>query len=162
MADRAALPVVCVLDVPDECRSEDRQKLVSSLCGTYQQLLKAQPTATLKFLITSRPCDVMQRWFEHSVSGFPYARLRGEDESVRIQNEVALVIDQQVDNLAAQYGLLRQNQDRWRQRLRHMEHRTHLSLYIMMVEIRRAHHDLITLSDIKVNHFFLIGRRCVW
>ncbi|KAF7504245.1 hypothetical protein GJ744_002567 [Endocarpon pusillum] len=138
-ADPSAGPIVCVLDALDECRDEDRRQLISKLCGFYQRSSPALSGARLKFLVTSRPYDTVQRWFEETTSRLPHIRLRGEDENDQIHEEINLVMDLQIDSLAAKFRLSENHQERLRQSLRQMKHRTYLWLHLAMEDIRTTY-----------------------
>lgn len=139
VADDHARDAICILDALDECRSEDRQDLITRLCYFHEQSPKSARSAhsaTLKFLVTSRPYDNVQRWFEQTIHRLPQVRLRGEDENDCIRSEIDMVIDQRLAELAIEFHLSKQHQDKLRRRLRDMENRTYLWLYLVMEEIR--------------------------
>lgn len=150
-ADPSARPIVCILDALDECRDEDRQRLISKLCEFYQRSSPISSGAGLKFLVTSRPYDNVQRWFEENISRLPQIRLRGEDENDRIHEEINLVIDRRVHDLADQFRMSQQNQDMLRQRLRQMEHRTYLWLHLTTEEIRETCRDSIYADELVID-----------
>ncbi|ERF72616.1 hypothetical protein EPUS_05670 [Endocarpon pusillum Z07020] len=140
-ADPSAGPIVCVLDALDECQDKDRQQLIAKLCDFYQRSSPALSGGRLKFLVTSRPYDNVQRWFEENTSHLPQIRLRGEDKNDQIHEEINLVMDRQIDSLATEFRLSGNHQERLRQSLRQMEHRTYLWLYLAMEDIRTTYRD---------------------
>lgn len=140
-SDETASAVVCVFDALDECRNEDQQELVTRLCRFRERPLKITSRTSLKFLVTSRPYDSVQRWFDETTSRLPHIRLRGEDENDRIHKEINLVVDQRLKSLAIEFRLSKRHLDKLRQRLQNMEHRTYLWLYLAMEEIRTQYRD---------------------
>ncbi|KAK5947936.1 hypothetical protein OHC33_011041 [Knufia fluminis] len=150
-ADPSAGSIVCVLDALDECRNEDRRQLITKLCEVYQRSSQVLSGARLKFLVTSRPYDSVQRWFAGTTSRLPQIQLRGEDENDRIHGEINLVIDHRVHDLADKFRLSQQNQEMLRQRLRHMEHGTYLWLHLTTEEIRETCRDSIYADELVVN-----------
>lgn len=104
-ADSSAGHIVCVLNTLDECRDEDRRQLIDKLCDFYQRSTPTLLRARLKFLVTSRPYDSVQRWFEETTSRLPQIRLRGEDKNDQIHEEINLMMDLQIDSLAAEFKL---------------------------------------------------------
>ena len=73
--------------------------------------------SVLKFLVTSRPYDSVQRRFEQITSELPQIRLRDEDENDKIHEEINLVVEQRVNELATNLPLLSRNREWLRQRL---------------------------------------------
>lgn len=106
-ADLTVPPIICVLDALDECREYDRRQLITFLCGSLQQSARSDSKNRLKFLVTSRPYDSVQRWFEQTTSRWPHIRLRGEDENEQIHQEINLVIKKQVHDLGEEFALSR-------------------------------------------------------
>ena len=141
MADSNARLTVCVLDALDECRGDDRRKLITLPCDFHRQVYTIASESALKFLVTSRPYDSVQRWFEQITSELPQIRLRGEDENDKIREEISLVIDQRVEELATNLSLSSRNRELLRQRLLQMEHRTYLWLHLAMEEIRETYQN---------------------
>ncbi|VUC38138.1 unnamed protein product [Clonostachys rosea] len=148
--DPMAKPTICVLDALDECREEDRRQLISKLCHSYQSSDFTSPETPLKFIVTSRPYDSVQRWFEQMAPGSSGIRLRGEDQNDKIRDEIKLVIDQHVNDLAAEFDLSRQITEKLRQDLKQMQHRTYLWLSLAMDEIRETCRDSIFVDEIQI------------
>lgn len=148
-SDKIARPVICVFDALDECCDDDRQVLIQRLSDFYQRSSRVPSAPTLKFLVTSRPYDNVQRWFEQTA--LPHIRLRGEDENDRIHDEINLVIDQRVDGLAAELRLPQHDQEKLRQSLRQMKHRTYLWLHLAIEEIRETYSSSLYSDDIAIN-----------
>lgn len=154
--DDTASPVVCVLDALDECRDEDRKTLVTRLCYFLEESETTAKRANLKFLVTSRPYDNVERWFENLIFRLPQLRLRGEDENDLIRHEIDLVIDVRLRNLSAEFNLSKDHEESLRQRLQRMEHRTYLWLYLAMEDIRSQYRDSLdpeeeVIQDVPVS-----------
>jgi hypothetical protein len=67
--DMEAHNVSCVLDTLDECREDDRRRLISKLANFYVNSSSSHPgRGWLKLLVTSRPypdnCDLSEIWME--------------------------------------------------------------------------------------------------
>jgi len=139
-ADRATPPVLCVLDALDECGNEDRRQLIDMLCEVQHGTADAS-IGSLKVLTTSRPYDNVQRWFDSTTKTWPHIRLRGEDENDQIHQEINLVIDQHMREVANEFDLSDMVRERLRQRLLHMQHRTYLWLHLAMEEVRELCRD---------------------
>lgn len=104
-ADPAASPIICVLDALDECGEDDRRQLIALLCDLRQKPARGDSGNTIKFLVTSRPYDNVQRWFEPMTARWPQIRIRGEDENDQIHQEIDLVIEDQVQHMVNEFGL---------------------------------------------------------
>ncbi|KAM0309073.1 hypothetical protein ACHAO8_009375 [Botrytis cinerea] len=161
--DTNAKDIICVLDALDECESSERKYFLKQLQKMYKataQDVVAQsssfslstdslesyvttnsktwainnnsPTLKVKFLITSRPYYEIEEQFESLTNTFSGIRLAGEDTAATIRQEINLVIDAEVDKLE-----LPPKADTWlRSRLKDIEHRTYLWLYLIMDTIR--------------------------
>lgn len=125
-SDSTTGSVVCVLDALDECRGDDRKQLITWLCDFHRQSSSSTSNSKLRFLVTSRPYDDVQRWFKRIPSFLPQIRLRGEDENDAIHAEINLVINKQVDELAAEFRLSGERRERLANTLLQMQHRTYL------------------------------------
>ncbi|CEJ87062.1 hypothetical protein VHEMI04290 [[Torrubiella] hemipterigena] len=135
IADPAFKNTVCIFDALDECRSNDRGSLIKKLEIFYSQAHIAPKQGWLKFLVTSRPYDDIQRQFYQTTQSFPHIHIRGEDENALVHEEISLVIKLRVDELADRLQLDSDIHDRLEQQLLAMEHRTYLWLYLAMDDI---------------------------
>lgn len=149
-ADPLAMSTICVFDALDECRDDDRGRFISSLCKWYQEASHVHSNAPLKFLVTSRPYDNVQRWFGKTLNQFEI-RLRGEHENDRIHEEINLVIRQRISGLASEFQLTKQTQITLQERLLQMKHRTYLWLYLAMEGIRATCRDSIFPDEIHID-----------
>ena len=143
-SDPEAPDVILVLDAIDECKREDRKRLIKKLSQFYENTQSnISQGVKLKFLITSRPYDDIQQGFSRIPSWLPEIRLRGEEETDQIRNEIELVIEHQVELLSRDLTLNPEIMARIKQRLLGMEHRTYLWLYLAMEYIRDTYHDCL-------------------
>ena len=149
-ADPDASSIICVLDALDECREDDRKQLIKWLCDIRQSLAHHDSKSTIKFLVTSRPYDNVQRWFEPTTLRWPYVRLRGEDENDQIHREINLVIEQRIRDLTSEFALSNSNTDRLREQLLQMQHRTYLWLYLAIEEIRGLYQNSFHPNNVVI------------
>lgn len=141
---------VCVLDALDECSEKHLRQLIEYLCQfLHSDMNSASLKSNIKFLVTSRPYENVQRPFEKATRAFPEIRLRGEDENEQIRNEINLVIDAHVAELADKYHLSNKTRVRLRTNLYGMEHRTYLWLYLTIDHLHKALHDSLSPDDVK-------------
>jgi ankyrin repeat protein len=136
-SDPTARNTVCVLDALDECRDADRNDLIAKLARFHADAASQGPRQSwLKFIVTSRPYDDIQRGFQHMPSSLPAIRLRGEEENASICKEINRVIHVRVLQLASELGLRESTSSRLEQTLLAMEHRTYLWLHLAIEDIR--------------------------
>lgn len=150
VCDSSALPTICVLDALDECRENDRKQLITLLCSFFTQSIRGTSDHNLKFLVTSRPYDNVQRWFDQAVSHWPHVRLRGEDENEHIREEINLVVNQQVRTLADEVALSSSSRDHLLNQLLSMQHRTYLWLHLAMDEIRETYLNSLFPEEVAI------------
>lgn len=66
------------LDALDECRDRDRSDLIAKLARFHKDAASQGPRQSwLKFIVTSRPYDDIQRGFDQIPPSLPAIRLRG-------------------------------------------------------------------------------------
>jgi ankyrin repeat protein len=136
-SDAAASNTTCVLDALDECRDRDRSDLIVKLARFHEYTTSQGPCQSwLKFIVTSRPYDDIQRGFEQIPPSLPAIRLRGEQENDQIHAEINSVIHVRVLHLAKDLGLHESTSSRLEQTLLAMEHRTYLWLHLAIDDIR--------------------------
>jgi ankyrin repeat protein len=138
-SDLAARNTIFVLDALDECKAADRSNLIAKLSRFYENATSQtgrQPR--LKFVVTSRPYNEIQRDFHHIPSSLPAIRIHGEEENDQIRAEINRVIEVRVSKLGAELQLKKDLRDRLTKKLLGMEHRTYLWLHLAMDAIRTA------------------------
>ncbi|THY83110.1 hypothetical protein D6C93_08986 [Aureobasidium pullulans] len=101
----------------------------------------------LKFIVTSRPYDDIQRGFEQIPASLPAIRVRGEQANDQIHAEIKRVIHVRVSQLAKELGLRESTSVRIEQTLLAMEHRTYLWLHLAVDDIRKTLQGSFRLDD---------------
>ncbi|KAF7881383.1 uncharacterized protein EAF01_011894 [Botrytis porri] len=155
--------IICILDALDECDASERKFFLKQLQALYRvtvpdivthssspslpdvslhshiavdsrasTISTGSPDLKVKFLITSRPYYEIEEEFKSLTDVFSGIRLAGEDTTATIKEEINLVIDAEVDKLK----LSSKADTRLRSRLKDIEHRTYLWLYLIMDTIR--------------------------
>jgi len=139
--DPGSHDVTCVFDALDEVRDRDRERLINMLTAFYSDRYTTSKDrrCRLKFLVTSRPYDDIQDYFHKISKNVPGIRLRGEDESDKIGQEINIVIKSRVAELAARRDLRPNIQQRLEEALLNIEHRTYLWLYLAMDSINEGY-----------------------
>ncbi|ERF68823.1 hypothetical protein EPUS_06267 [Endocarpon pusillum Z07020] len=147
-ADPEARNVTCVLDALDECREDDRRRLINMLSQFYVNSASSRRRKNwLKFLVTSRPYDDIQRRFQEMMSSLPAIRLRGENENEQIRKEIDMVIRGRVSELAVTLELKKETRNRLEQRLLQMEHRTYLWLHLAIDHVYETYRSSLRPDD---------------
>ncbi|KJR84975.1 uncharacterized protein SPSK_08353 [Sporothrix schenckii 1099-18] len=128
--------IICVLDALDECEQRSRHELIDCLRQFYtdQQPTSAK-TSKLKFIITSRPYDDLEKQFARFAT-VNCIKFHGDDKSAEISREIDLVIDELVDEVAGSFS--RDDQERLKTHLKSMNNRTYLWLHLTFDIIRQS------------------------
>ncbi|KAM7219973.1 hypothetical protein V8F06_004659 [Rhypophila decipiens] len=126
--------IVCLLDALDECNKDGRDIFLRQLKSFYDQAadrMPELPPSKLKFLITSRPYDDLVASFgTFSGTAEYYMRFDGDDKSDDINNDINRVIDAKIPEIAGNFT--EKDQRAIAERLKGMEHRTYLWLYLVL------------------------------
>jgi hypothetical protein len=126
--------VVCILDALDECGRESREEFIDKLKNFYcQSHHPSNSSSKLKFLITSRPYDDLEDDFGN-FSTTKYLRFDGDDKSADIGLEINLVIDERINDIAGNFAA--DDRRKISERLKSMENRTYLWLYLIFETIK--------------------------
>ena len=126
--------IVCIFDALDECEEQSRLQLISKLKEFYcEQQGSLILSSKLSFLITSRPYTEIEREFE-GFSTAEYLHFDGDKKSPAISREIDLVIDEHVRQIAGNFTP--GDQLEISKRLKGMENRTYLWLYVIFETIR--------------------------
>ncbi|KAL7945674.1 hypothetical protein V8C42DRAFT_345266 [Trichoderma barbatum] len=119
--------------------------LIEKLQKFYRQPSELSPK--LKFLITGRPYDTIEAPFKKLSNITTYIRFDGDDKSEEIGNEINLVIDARVDEIAQDF---KENDRRMiAERLKSMEHRTYLWLHLTLDIIKKSPSDYGRRIDVE-------------
>ncbi|KAJ5216887.1 hypothetical protein N7468_009895 [Penicillium chermesinum] len=141
---------ICLFDALDECREVDQNRLIKKL-QSFHRLPRSQRQKTwLKFLVTSRPYDDIQKRFREITDSFPHLHLKGEEENDQIHQEINLVVKVRVRELAEGAALSHDTEQRLEQQLLQMEHRTYLWLYLALDDIRSTLEDSLRPSEEEI------------
>lgn len=96
--------IICVLDALDECNNGDRKKFVENLDRLYADT-DLCASARIKFLITSRPYDDIERsLLPLSRRTIDYYRFDADERHHQISKDISLVIDSKIDILSKAFG----------------------------------------------------------
>jgi hypothetical protein len=137
-ADPAARQIVCVLDALDECEEDSRKLIIDSLKTLYSHAKHTQPLI-VKFLVTSRPYEDIQRRFRSLTKYFPTIRLKGEQESEAISQEINLVLRERlVPEISVELDLCSAVEASLLDALLKVPNRTYLWLRLMTDDIRKT------------------------
>ncbi|KAL8795914.1 MAG: hypothetical protein Q9195_001658 [Heterodermia aff. obscurata] len=133
---------IYVLDALDECGDNDRKRLIAMLAAfSRNRSTHPQRSGWMKFLVTSRPYNWIQDQFQETLQSWPSIRLRGEDETDQIRQEIDLVVKAKVEKLASNLGLDAETKEKVKTKLLAMEHRTYLWLYLAIEEVRDTYRE---------------------
>ena len=143
LQDSSQSETVCVLDALDECRENSRKALIDKIVHLYSEgntVDKRRPI--VKFLVTSRPEMDIVRDFD-----LTEVRLRGEEESEQISQEIDLVIKNRVQAIGKRMRLNRSQQSSLQESLTSITQRTYLWLHLTFDAIEKR--LMLTGKDIE-------------
>ena len=146
-ADPGAGDIICVLDALDECEENARNQLIGKLIYFFSQEVYQHPSMKLKFLVTSRPYDDLELKFERLSTFSTYMRFDGDEKSWMIGQEINLVIDAKIPHIAG--GFDHEERKRICDRLKDMENRTYLWLFLTIDIIEKSPSNFRRKSDIE-------------
>ncbi|OJD15619.1 hypothetical protein AJ78_04139 [Emergomyces pasteurianus Ep9510] len=132
--DPDAGPVILVLDALDECDEVELKNLVWNLEVQFRG--NQLNSRKLKYLLTSRPYEQIVSKFWRLLDAFPKIRIPGEEESETISEEVNLVIQYRVEQLAIEKKLSDRVRSHLEARLLEIQHRTYLWVYLVFDYLR--------------------------
>ncbi|CAK7218369.1 hypothetical protein SBRCBS47491_003486 [Sporothrix bragantina] len=127
--------IICVLDALDECEQRSRNELIVRLRQFYMDQPLSAKASKLKFIITSRPYDDIEKQFSKFAT-VNCIQFHGDDKSAEISREIDFVIDELVDEVAGTFS--RDDQESLKTHLKSMENRTYLWLYLTFDIIRQS------------------------
>ncbi|KAH8434494.1 uncharacterized protein LDX57_012139 [Aspergillus melleus] len=145
--------IICVLDALDECETSSRAWILHNLEKFYSnEEMRSKPK--LKFLITSRPYEDLKYSFENFPKNAAYMRLDGDEKSDQIREEIDLVIDAKVEFLTRKFENQFNAAEKIKTRLKSMEHRTYLWLYLTLnyIEERPAMYSKTSSVEKLLSH----------
>ncbi|KAJ5982572.1 hypothetical protein N7451_012672 [Penicillium sp. IBT 35674x] len=119
LSDEFCKPV-CIFDALDECRGTDQNRLIEKLQSFHHLPHPHTEDTWLKYLVTSRPYDDIQKEFRAITDSFPHLHLKEEEENDQIHQEIDLVVKMRVIELAERAGLSPDTEKRLEQQLLQM------------------------------------------
>ncbi|CEJ93014.1 hypothetical protein VHEMI08634 [[Torrubiella] hemipterigena] len=134
-SDPTFTSAVCIFDALDECRVADQVSLIKKLEAFYVEGHSLARQNPLKFLVTSRPYNDIQRHFHQATELFPCIHISGEDKNAQVHDEISLVVKLRVTELGKSLQLSSDIQNRLEAQLLSMEHRTYLWLHLAIDDI---------------------------
>jgi len=135
VTDPTAGNTICVLDALDECEESGRILLIDSLKQFHRNSGWNGTNGFVKFLVTSRPYQSIERKFRVLENALPQIRLAGEDETESIKEEIDLVIKDRVGGLRDDLELDSRVAGNLESKLLSMDHRTYLWLKLVLFEL---------------------------
>jgi ankyrin repeat protein len=123
--DETAGEIVCILDALDECQDSDRVQLLQAINKFYTS---NEPNCRLKFLVTSRPFDHIQREFRELEKQLLTIHLSGENEEEieKISGEIDLVIRHRIEAIGRKRALEPDETSFMLSQFTHVKNRTYL------------------------------------
>jgi ankyrin repeat domain-containing protein 50 len=140
--------IVYILDTLDECKEDSRQEIIKTLKNFYSPSERPPgPSSKLKFLVTSRPYESLERSFEKFPATASYLHFDSNDKSEQISQEINLVIDARVQDIAD--GFMANDRRKIFKRLKSMENRTYLWLHLTFDIIEKSPSEYGRWSDVE-------------
>ncbi|KIM99288.1 hypothetical protein OIDMADRAFT_126768, partial [Oidiodendron maius Zn] len=135
--DPLAGEVTCILDALDECIISDQSILLEKLSSFYEEQIVIESNANIKFLITSRRYQMIERKFNTLREEIAVIHLPGEDETELIRTEIDLVIKAELDQIQKEMRLSPTTIASLQDELHKFKHRTYLWLKLVFGLIRQ-------------------------
>ncbi|KAF5860120.1 hypothetical protein ETB97_002027 [Aspergillus alliaceus] len=126
----------CVFDVLDECKEESRRDIIETIEKLYVLSQSHSRHSSLKILVTSRPYDDIEKLFQKFSSYSAYLRLEGDDKSEQTHQEIDLVIDARLQDIA--HGFTTDDRRKISERLKGMKNRTYLWLHLTLDIVEKS------------------------
>ncbi|KAL8740703.1 MAG: hypothetical protein Q9190_006623 [Brigantiaea leucoxantha] len=146
--DLEAGEVICILDALDECEEDARKQLITKLVAFYSELESQDASLfTLKFLVTSRPYEDLEHKFQSLSGNSTYLHFDGGDKSQQIGQEINLVIDAKIPDIAGQFN--EKDRKHISKRLKSMKNRTYLWLFLTIDIIETSRSNFSKMSSLE-------------
>jgi ankyrin repeat protein len=84
--------VICIIDALDECSEFSRKRFIDMMLSTFMVPSAKKTAGFLKVLVTSRPWLEIEEQFGPDSS----IRLRGEDETNALNNDIGMVVEHRI------------------------------------------------------------------
>ena len=145
--DPEAGEIVCVLDALDECEHNEREELIRELVSFFSRIeTHRNPPFPLKFFVTSRHYGDIEGNFEPLFDVSTFVRFDGNEKSHVIAEEINLVIDAKIPEIAKHFRA--EQRESIRRRLKEMENRTYLWLFLTIDIIKGSRSQYSKKSSI--------------
>ena len=146
--DSEAGEVICILDALDECEEDARKQLITKLVTFYSELESQDASLfILKFLVTSRPYEDLEHKFQSLSGNSTYLHFDGDDKSQQIGQEINLVIDARIPDIAGQF--VEEDRKYISNRLKSMNNRTYLWLFLTIDIIEKSRSNFSKVSSLE-------------
>ncbi|KAL4767455.1 hypothetical protein BDW60DRAFT_220489 [Aspergillus nidulans var. acristatus] len=139
--------IICIFDALDECKPESRREMIEILEKLFHLCETRSCPSSLKVLVTSRPYDSIENAFESLLEPSTCLRFDGDDKSEQIREEIDLVIDARVPDIAR--GFAADDQRKITERLKGMQNRTYLWLHLTFDIIEKSPARYGRRSDVE-------------
>ena len=143
-----ACEIICVLDALDECDKDSRRWILEKLESFYSDE-DVRSRSKLKFLVTSRPISELEYRFDNFPKNTAYMRLDGDEKHDLIREEIDLFIDAEVEVLTRKFNDRSRSATKIKARLKSMENRTYLWLYLTLDYIKSEPAKFARASDVE-------------
>ena len=145
--DPEAGEIVCVLDALDECEHNEREELIRELVSFFSRIeTYRNPPFPLKFFVTCRHYGDIEGNFEPLFDVSTFVRFDGNEKSHVIAEEINLVIDAKIPEIAKHFRA--EQRESIRRRLKEMENRTYLWLFLTIDIIKGSRSQYSKKSSI--------------
>ena len=137
VTDSEAGSIICVLDALDECGERTRKQLLRHIGRFFSD---PPASASVKFIVTSRPYAMIVDSLWETYPNVPSVRLMGESECEMstIQKEISWVIDERVEKFREKrqrYGIHDDTHHAISEQLAQIENRTYLWVSLIFQEL---------------------------
>ncbi|KAJ5471099.1 hypothetical protein N7530_008456 [Penicillium desertorum] len=139
--------VVCLLDALDECNGDSMEQLLRNVEELYSKPQLSSSTLKLKFLITSRPYDRVEKSLQNFPDTTAYLHFDGDDKSAEIGHDIDLVTDAKLQKVARNFR--ESDRQMISKQIKDMENRTYLWLHLTFDIIEQSPSAYSRRSDVK-------------
>ncbi|KAJ5160772.1 uncharacterized protein N7482_007776 [Penicillium canariense] len=131
--------LICLFDGLDECRQSDRDQLIQELERLYTTFGARQRTKSkIKIFVTSRPYGDIEWGFGRLTSRYPTIRLAADDEWKTISEEIIVVMEAKVDEIAEKRRLSNEIRRALKRRFTEISNRTYLWLHLTLDALKHS------------------------
>ena len=140
--------ITCVIDALDECEEDSRNHFIRELaCLCSSRSTNQGVGCSLKFIVTSQPCDDIKDQFERLSGNGSYLHMDIDSYSTDLGRDIDLVIDKQVKELARKFDS--EKQTFIADHLKSRDHRTYLWLVLTTDIIKESRIEYCKFPNVK-------------